>query len=89
MSKPTARIVFSVLISLAIFAGIYTTVQGAALNSGTRGGQAFVDAGLMPDLSHLRSSGEVEVLQSYVPESAIPARSGHDCESEARVDPND
>jgi hypothetical protein len=89
MSKSTTRIVLSVLISLVILAGVFTVVQGAALNAGTRGGQVFVDAGLMPDLSRPRSSGAAEALQSYVPESAAPSRSGHGCESESRIHPDD
>ena len=85
MSKSTLRILLSVLISLVILAGVFTVVQGEALNAGARGGQNFVDAGLMPDLSHARSSGKTEVLLSYVPQAsnqASPAREGHDCESE-------
>ena len=92
MSKSTARIVFSVLISLAILAGVFSVVQGAALNAGTRGGQNFVDASLMPDFSRVRSVAQPEVLQSYVPAAEVsPAKSegGHDCESETGMHPDD
>jgi hypothetical protein len=54
MSKPVARIVFSVLISLAIVAGIYTTVYGAAFRAGASSGRIQVTAGLMPALHHSR-----------------------------------
>jgi hypothetical protein len=79
MSKPVARIVFSVLISLAIVAGIYTTVYGAAFHAGASSGRIQVTAGLMPDLSHYRiqastasgySTGLVEEKQLKV----------HDCD---------
>ena len=57
MSKPIAKVTFSVLIALALIVGIYTSVQGAFASAGTRSGQAHVDAGLNADLSHPRSSG--------------------------------
>jgi hypothetical protein len=80
MSKTTIRIVFALLISLVIVAGIFTSVQGAALNAGARGGGQVVDAGLMPILSRPRSSGAAEILQTYAPKTASPARSGHNCD---------
>ena len=92
MSKSSARIVFSVLISLAILAGVFSVVQGAALNAGARGGQNFVDASLMPDFSRVRSAPQAEVLQSYMPEAVSPAQKGeggHDCESESGMHPDD
>jgi hypothetical protein len=54
MSKPVARTVLSVLICLAILAGIYMTVYGAAFRAGASSGRIQVTAGLMPDLSHYR-----------------------------------
>ena len=54
MSKRVARIVISVLITLIIVAGIYTTVFGAASRAGARGGRIQVTAGLLPDLNHSR-----------------------------------
>ena len=54
MSKPVARIVFTVLISLAILAAVYTTVYGAAFTAGASSGRIQVTAGLLPDLGHSR-----------------------------------
>ena len=54
MSKPVARIVFTVLISLAILAAVYTTVYGAAFSAGASSGRLQVTAGLLPALHHTR-----------------------------------
>lgn len=57
MSKPFTKVAFAVLITFILILAIYTSVQGAWLNAGTRIGQAHVDAGLNANLSHSRSSG--------------------------------
>ena len=91
MSKPIAKVTFSVLIALALIVGIYTTVQGAFSSAGTRSGQVHVDAGLNADLSHVRSSGpalssfEIQA-DSY---SEVDPRNDGGCRSESKVDPND
>lgn len=54
MSKSVARILFSVLISLVLVAGIYMTVYGAAFSVGASSGRIQVTAGLLPDLNHQR-----------------------------------
>ncbi len=86
MSKLNTRVVFAVLITLVVIAGVFTSAQGASLNAGTKSGQVHVDAGLMPDLSHHR--GSTQELQSYMPQADNPGRT-HDCHSDSRVDPND
>ena len=82
MSKPVARVVLSVLITVAILAGVYMTVYGAAFSVGASSGRTQVTAGLMPDLSHYRiqastvsgySTGLVEQKQLKV----------HDCDSDS------
>jgi len=83
MSKRNVRVVFAVLISLAVIVGIYTSVQGASLNAGIRSGQAHVDAGLKPDLNHVR--GPVQELQSFMPQVE---GSGHHCDDEG-INPSD
>jgi hypothetical protein len=83
MSKSVTRITFSVLIALGIIAGVYTSVRGAASNAGVVRGQAHVTAGLMPDLSHQRST--VQKLQGYMPQGQ---GSGHECNDEG-YNPND
>lgn len=65
MSKPVARIVFTVLISLAILAAVYTTVYGAAFSAGASSGRAQVTAGLMPDLSHSRMQASTAATSGY------------------------
>ena len=73
MSRST-RIVISVLISLAVIAVIFTSVQAAFPNTGASLGKAHVDAGLRPDLSHSRTSSVVE-LQGY--EAQLDSLSTH------------
>ena len=82
MSKPVAKIAFALLITVILVAGIYTSVQGAWLNAGTKSGQVHVDAGLNADLSHQRSSGQG--LQTFWPQDG-----GHGCHSDSQADPND
>ncbi len=52
MSRPITRIVFSVLISLGVIVGIYTSVLGASPGS-TRTGSHLV-SGAMVNLDHYR-----------------------------------
>ncbi|MEO5886690.1 MAG: hypothetical protein ABIQ77_03420 [Anaerolineales bacterium] len=91
MSKPIAKVTFSVLIALALIVGIYSTVQGAFSSAGTRSGQAHVDAGLNADLNHPRSSAPA--LSSFELQadstSEVDPRNDGGCDSESKVDPND
>lgn len=80
MSKPTVKVAFALLLTLILILGIYTSVQGAFLNAGTRVGQAHVDAGLNADLSHYRTSPVTEV-QSISPQSENADRP-HGCHSD-------
>jgi len=75
------RIVFSVLIAIVLVAGIFTSVQGARLSSGVKGGQAHVNLSLHPIQSSSSSSSNVESfgLQS----GDMRGGPGHDCDSEA------
>lgn len=88
MSKPNMRVMFSVLLSLVVLAGVFSVVQGAAITAGGRNGQPHVDAGLMPDTSRVRDSGQqAPVLEEYYYDEAVPGRGGG-CESE-RMHPDD
>jgi hypothetical protein len=88
MSKSTTKVAFALLITLILIIGIYTSVQGAFLSAGSRSGQVHVDAGLNPDVAHLRSApAPVQAIQSFMPQG--DAKAGHDCHSESRSDPND
>ena len=64
MSKPVARIVFTVLISLAVLAAVYTTVYGAAFVAGARSGRMQVTAGLLPAIHHTRTQ-QVAAVDGY------------------------
>ena len=82
MSKPFIKVAFAVLITFILILAIYTSVQGAWLNAGTRVGQSHVDAGLKADLSHSRSAGyQVSSFETQL--DAYNQDSGHGCESEA------
>ena len=84
MSKPVARLLLSVLISLAIVAGIYTTVYGAAFHAGAMSGRPQVTAGLMPDLSHYRIQASTAASGYYTGlTEQKPAYKGHDCSSDS------
>ena len=65
MSKRVARIVISVLITLIIVAGIYTSVQGAASLAGASSGRTQLTAGLLPDLSHYRLQASSATTSGY------------------------
>ena len=87
MSKRMKQVSFSVLITLAVVAGIYTSVLGASLHAGTSRGSIRVTAGLLPDLSHQRSSAIS--LNTYYSDLERPAQF-HDCgDDDAGMDPND
>lgn len=90
MSKPVARVAFSVLISLGIIAGIYTSVQGALLETETNSAKVHVVNGLMTNLNHdRRSASELESIGTQADIYAQPAGKGRGCESHLRIDPDD
>lgn len=78
MSKPFAKVAFAVVLALILIVAIYTSVQGA--NTGTRVGQAYVDAGLKANLSHSRSTGAQ--LSSFDTQLDAYFHDGGGCESE-------
>ena len=80
MSKPIAKVTFSVLIALALIIGIYTSVQGAFASAGARSGQVHVDAGLNADLNHVRTS-PVKEVQSILPQGEYVDKP-HGCHSD-------
>ena len=86
MSKPIARVVFSVLIALVLIVGIYTSVQGAMLNASIKSAQAYIDAGVNLGLSRPRDS--VHKLDSFGAPADTYDQPGHDCKSESGIDPD-
>ena len=87
MSKRMKRFAFSILISLAVVAGVYFSVLGASLHAGTSRGGVRLNAGLVTDLSHSRSS--IISLNEYYADTQRPAQY-HDCsDGNSALDPND
>ena len=85
MSKRMKRVSLAVLISLAVLAGVYSTVLGAAL--GTSRGAVRTNAGLMVDLSRPRS--QAVSLNEYYVDMERPSQF-HDCGGgDGLVDQND
>ena len=84
MSKPFTKVAFAVVLTVILILALYTSVQGA--NTGTRIGQAYVDAWLKANLSHSRSSGSQ--LNSSNAQLDAYFHDGGGCESE-RSNPSD
>ena len=80
ISRPFTKVAFAVVITVALILALYTSVQGAWLNAGSRIGQSHVDAGLTANLSHSRSSGAQ--LSSFDSELDAYFHDGGGCESE-------
>jgi hypothetical protein len=85
MSKLTTRIALSVLISLAVIAGIYTTVFGASSNaSDTRAGSHMV-SGAKVNLDHYREADPAPASLQPVYQGG----QGHDCNRNNQASPED
>ena len=88
MSKRTKRIVLSVLISLAVIAGVYTSVLGASLHAGALGGTPHVTGGLQPDYTHQRTG--ITSLNEYNSDLQGPDAQPHHChDNNASTAPDD
>ena len=83
MSKPIARVVFSVLITLVLVAGIYTSVQGAMLHAGTKSGHAHINLSLSP----YRTSAHV--TGSFGAPAAAYGDHEHGCGNDSSINPED
>ena len=81
MSRPTIKVAFAVLLTLILIVGIYTSVQGAFLNAGSRVGQAHVDAGLHANFSHYRAAPVSEV-QSFSSQADSMDNRPHGCHAD-------
>lgn len=57
MSKSKVRIAVSLLIGLVIVLAVFMTAQAASSRASLSGERAFTTAGLLPDMSHVRSAG--------------------------------
>ena len=94
MSKPVARVVLPVLISLVVIFAIFTTVQGASFNTVAEKLGAHSVSGVMTNFNHDRFT--VAEQQAYQAEldalknlNNSPAGKGHGCEDEAFSSPAD
>lgn len=91
--KPTARVVLIALISLALIAATYMTVQGAFAKAETRGAQAHTVNGLQTNFNHDRSTAaELDALQAQIDAYSQPDgsyKNGGGCHSELRDSPLD
>jgi hypothetical protein len=64
MSKPTARVVLIVLVSLVLVVATYVTVQAAFAKAETTGAQAHLVNGLQTNFNHDRSTvSELKALE--------------------------
>jgi hypothetical protein len=92
MSKPIARVALVTLISLALIAATYMTVQGAVGKAESAGMQAHEVNGLKTNLNHDRSTvSELESFQLQSAPSSQPGGhgAGGGCESEQHSVPLD
>ena len=83
MSKPIARVIFSVVIALALVAGIYTSVLGAS----TKSMHAQVGAGLNPGLGHYGTA--THGLESFGAQADYQDQSEGGCHHDSAVSPED
>jgi hypothetical protein len=92
MSKLTARVIFSVLISLGIVFAIYTSVQGASANRSESKAGSHLVSGAMVNLNHDRYT--VAELQAYKAQlessyGAPDSSKGPGCQSDVQNSPDD
>ncbi|GEM_PF-780839 len=93
MSKPTIRIVVSVLIGLSVLLAVFASVQAASSKASLSGERVFTTAGLLPDTNHVRSAAQMSqgLSSSYFDEGAYQYKGeGHGgCERDNHESPDD
>lgn len=91
MSKPAARVTLFILISLVLIAATSASVRGwLGGTSKVSGAQAHMVGGLQTNFNHDRSTVSELEMQGAGSSLDQPGKGGgHDCESEAQVNPND
>ena len=87
MSKSITRVVISVLITIVLVAGVYTSVLGATLNAGTKSAQVYMGAGVKLGMLHNRSS--VQSLDGSGAQAETYNQPGHDCHPDSIINPED
>lgn len=90
MSKPSTRILLSVIIVLAVLAGIFASVRAAASSAGAYGERAFLTAGLLTDTKHVRSTSSAGLnTYQFQSDSYQESGDGGGCEHEMHDSPDD
>lgn len=91
MSKPTIRVIVSVLIGLVIVLALFASVQAASSRASLSGERAVTTAGLLPDTRHVRSAWQSLSSYDYNDESVYSgAGEGQSsCESDNHESPDD
>jgi hypothetical protein len=95
MSKPIARVVFAVLISLALIAATSTSARGwlgrIMPKVGANTAQVHIVNGLQTNFNHYRSSVyELQSIQTQIDtQSADQPGKGHGCHSDSQINPDD
>jgi hypothetical protein len=80
MSKPSVRMIVSVLIGLVVVLAVFASVQAASSRASLSGERAFTTAGLLPDRNHPRAA--FQSLQSFEQLADYPVMGEHDCYSD-------
>ena len=86
-SKLSTRVALSVLLSLAVIVGIYTTVFSAPADMTQERAGSHLVSGAKVNLDHYREANPAPApLQS---DFQSDKGAGHNCESESRTSPED
>ena len=88
MSRSIALISIAVLVALALVVGVYTSAQGALLNTGANNEQTQVDAGVNRSLDRNRPTIDGADSSQQAPPDALQEGDGG-CDHEAQPDPFD
>jgi len=87
MSRTVARIVFSVLISLGVIVGVYTSVLGAAPRTNQSG--SHLVSGTRVNLDHYRLASVDQGSFASFDSISTHKEGGHGCGSDQQTSPDD
>ena len=85
MSKPVARVVFSVVIALILVLAIYTSVLGSSSGVGTKSAQGYIDADASLGLK--QGQNAAQQLNSFEAKGADQGDGG--CNHDSAINPED
>jgi hypothetical protein len=90
MSRPTFRLLLSVVISLVIVAGVFASVQAASQNAGAASLGRYIINTTLSDAVQARSmTAQQEAFKSYSGSHDSGKRGDHGCKEEWNVDLDD